>query len=280
MILTHRDQDVIRFVARFRFLRSTHLRDLIGGPSAQLLRRLQVLYHHGWLDRPRCQIDYFHKRGSTPIAYCLGSRGASYMRRELDTPFSKMVWSREGRDVGRYFLDHALMIGDVLVAIERACRGDAGMRRFVAPESLAASQVSGDPFRWSVELNGKRVGLVPDGVFGLTDEAGCLHIVFLEADRGTMPITRRGNHLSSISRKLSAYAALWRTGRFAARFGTNRFTVLMVTPGEPRAESIRTAIAGLPSGAGLFRCCHLAELLERPSLVWERPAQRDKSGDV
>ncbi len=204
------------------------------------------------------------------MAYCLGSRGVALMRREHDTPFSQMVWSREERDVGRYFLDHALMVSDVLVAVELACRGEAAAWRFVAAEALTAAQGKGEPYRWNVVLRGKRVGLVPDGVFGLTDEAGNLHIVFLEADRGTMPITRRGHHLSSISRKLAAYSALWKSGKFAERFGTNRFTVLMVTTGEPRAESIRKAIAGLPSGAGLFRCCCLAELIKRPSLVWER----------
>jgi hypothetical protein len=270
MQITQRDRNVISLVARHRFLRSTHLRDLTEGAPAQLLRRLQALYHHGWLDRPRCQIDFFHQGGSRPMAYCLGSRGAALMRREHDTPFSQMVWSREGRDVGRYFLDHALMVSDVLVAVELACRGEAAARRFVAAEALTAAQGKGELFRWNVLLAGKRVGLVPDGVFGLTDEAGNLHIVFLEADRGTMPITRCGHHLSSISRKLAAYAALWKAGKFAEQFGTNRFTVLMVTTGGQRAESIRKAVAGLPSGAGLFRCCCLAELIARPSLVWER----------
>lgn len=204
------------------------------------------------------------------MAYCLGSRGAALMRREHETPFSQMVWSQEGRKVGRYFLDHALMISDVLVEIELACQARADGRKFIAAHSLGALQQKGAAFRWAATLNGKRVGLVPDAVFGIA-KLGCeTHIIFLEADRGTMPITRRGNHLSSISRKLAAYTALWKAGRFSERFGTSRFTVLIVTPGEERAASIRKAITNLPTGGGLFYCCPLSEVLSNPSLMWER----------
>ena len=63
MQLTERDRDILRQVRRHRFLRSSHILALIGGSSQQVLRRLQRLYHHGYLDRPRAQIDYFHRGG-------------------------------------------------------------------------------------------------------------------------------------------------------------------------------------------------------------------------
>jgi DNA-binding Lrp family transcriptional regulator len=59
--LTERDRDIIRLVHRHRFLRSTQIVALVGDSSQQLLRRLRLLYHHGYLERPRAQIDYYHR---------------------------------------------------------------------------------------------------------------------------------------------------------------------------------------------------------------------------
>lgn len=36
-----------------------------------MLRRLQRLYHHGYVERPACQIDYYQRGGSRSIAYGL-----------------------------------------------------------------------------------------------------------------------------------------------------------------------------------------------------------------
>ena len=61
MQLTERDREIIRLVHRHRFLRSSHICSLIPGSPQQLLRRLKLLYHHGFLERPRSQIDYYHQ---------------------------------------------------------------------------------------------------------------------------------------------------------------------------------------------------------------------------
>src|SRR5688572_25716485 len=74
--LTERDVDVLRHVQRHRFLRSSHLAALIGGSRQQLLRRLQLLFHHGYLDRPRAQLEYFDRGGSQSIVYGLANEGA------------------------------------------------------------------------------------------------------------------------------------------------------------------------------------------------------------
>lgn len=92
--LTDRDREILRQVHRRRFLRSTHLVALLGGSRQHMLRRLQLLYHHGFLERPRAQIDYFHNGGSRTIAYGLGNKGAAWLKRELSLPF-------HGLDCGR-----------------------------------------------------------------------------------------------------------------------------------------------------------------------------------
>src|SRR5260221_6605673 len=49
MELTARDRNIIQLVHRQRFLRSSHFAALMADTSQQLLRRLQLLFHHGFL---------------------------------------------------------------------------------------------------------------------------------------------------------------------------------------------------------------------------------------
>jgi Replication-relaxation len=166
MKLTSRDKEVIRQVTRFHFLRSTQIIRLVEGASAQLLRRLQALYHHGYLDRPRCQIDFFQQGGSRPMVYGLGSRGAALMRREFDVPFSKMVWSRSDGSVGRIFLEHTLMVAEILISVAERCKSTDNVK-FIAGEELQSSKQKQGQFRWQATINGKRLGLIPDAAFAL-----------------------------------------------------------------------------------------------------------------
>ena len=56
--LTERDRDIIRLVHRHRFFRSHQITALLGGSEQQIVRRLQLLYHDEYLERPRAQIQY------------------------------------------------------------------------------------------------------------------------------------------------------------------------------------------------------------------------------
>src|SRR5262245_28482937 len=114
--LTQRDLGIIRHIHRHRFLRSSHIVALTKGSAQQTLRRLQLLYHHGYLERPRAQIDYYHRLGSRPLVYGIGTKGAALLRRELTV--SPNAWQTKNRTVGRVFLEHALLTADVMVTIE------------------------------------------------------------------------------------------------------------------------------------------------------------------
>src|SRR3989304_4958318 len=80
--LTKRDREIIRLVHRHRFLRSQQIVALMGGSSQQVLRRLKLLYHHGYLERPRAQLQYYERGGSKSIAYGLGNKGGALLKHE------------------------------------------------------------------------------------------------------------------------------------------------------------------------------------------------------
>src|SRR3954470_4720829 len=74
--LTDEDVEIIRHLARHRFLRSTHIAALVGRSLDRTNDRLKGLFHHGYVDRPRAQLDYYPTSGSAPMVYALADRGA------------------------------------------------------------------------------------------------------------------------------------------------------------------------------------------------------------
>src|SRR5882724_498719 len=146
MQLTDRDQHIIRHVHRHRFLRSSHIIALTGGSRQQTLRRLQLLFHHGYLERPRAQIDYFQRNSSRPLVYGIGSKGASLLRRELAA--SRIDWQAKNRSVGRVFLEHALLTADVMVAIELASRQGRARLLSVDEHPLTRATGQSDTMQW------------------------------------------------------------------------------------------------------------------------------------
>jgi DNA-binding Lrp family transcriptional regulator len=195
--LTDRDGEILKCLQRHRFLRSDHIASLCLGSRQQILRRLQRLYHHGYLERPLCQIDYYHS-GSRRIAYGLGDKGAAWLKHQLSFPFQKLDWKQKSH-VGRLFLEHALLVSDIMVAIELACRNRPDIR-LLSADDLKIPKMR-EPFQWQVDIGQRRkIGVIPDRVFGL-EINGKSSWYCLEADRGTMPITRDKLDQTSFHRK-------------------------------------------------------------------------------
>ena len=247
MRLTERDHKIIRLIHRHRFLRSHQIIALIGGSSQNLSRRLQWLFHHGYLERPRAQLQYYERTGSQTIAYGLGNKSGS--RLQLDPA----TWGEKNRAIGRMYLAHALLVSDVMVSLELACR-QHGIRLLHEDELNLPVET---PLHWRVKIrNGTKLGVIPDRVFALeyADQHGSTQRVyyFLEADRGTMPVIREKLAQSSFYRKLLAYEATWINKVHQRHLGISRFRVLTVTTSAARVKSLLDACSRLQRGHGLF----------------------------
>lgn len=243
--LTTRDSEIVRNVFAHRFLRSNQIHALIGGSKQQLLRRLQLLYHHGYLDRPHAQIQYY-RRGSEAIVYGVGNRGIALLEQKFGVPRRKVDWTAKNRSSTRMFLEHTLAVADIMIAFERACR-DNGTVKLV--------EYGNDLLHWNVEVRHRdtrcKVGVVPDRVFGLKRHAmpNDTSWYFLELDRATMPIERPTLKQTSFMRKLLAYQATWQQ-KLLKDFP--RFRILTVTTTKERVTNLLQASAKLDRGRGLF----------------------------
>lgn len=272
MEITTRDLDILTSVARHRFLRSTHVVALLGASAQGVLRRLQLLYHHGYLERPRAQLEYYHQGGSREIAYGLGSKGAKLLGERLGDTFAKERWGDKNRLVGRMFLRHALMVSDVLVAFQIACRNH-GSIEFI-PESA----------HWRVALEGgRKFGVIPDAAFALnrTSDNGNEERVlfFLEADRGTMPVSRKSLQQTSFRRKFLCYQATWLQGVHKIRFKHERFRMLTIGTSNARLTALRAECAKLERGRGLFLFLH-EDVLANPSSLLDEVWMQSHSNET
>jgi hypothetical protein len=209
------------------------------------------------------QLDWY-ARGSEPLVYALGNRGAELLETEGVVRRGGVRWDTKNRNVSRIFLHHTLAVAEVMVAFEVACRSRKGVQ-FIPPEEVLAGAPEATrrlrlPFRWQVEVrhDGKpyRLGVEPDKVFGLRFEGEPkgrnLAFFFLEADRGTMPVVRKDLGQTSFLRKLLCYQETWRQGIHRTHLGISNFRVLTVTTNRERVGHLVEACGLLGNSGRLF----------------------------
>jgi len=217
------------------------------------------------------------------MVYGLGNKGATLLKDEIGIPFHHLRWSEKNRAVGRVFLEHALLVSDMMVTIELACRAHGHVRLLNQNQLQLAGQSNQEhpSLHWRVNVNTNlKLGIIPDRVFALEyeDRHGrtTRAFFFLEADRGTMPVMRKNLSQTSFYRKLLAYEATWSQSIHRSRFGFHRFRVLTLTTSTLRVQSLIEACSKLKSGHGLFLFADRT-ILENPgkflSPIWQMARQ-------
>lgn len=156
IVLQDRDLLLLQSAHEYRLITTPQFFQLFSGESRDgLYRRLQKLFHHGYLDR-------IGSNPNAPLVYALGRSGAETLavsrRKEVRAPY----------------IAHQLMIGDFRIALTLATRE------------------RGIVLSWRAVPRGLPVR--PDGFFGLQfpdrPEGRNRAFFFLEADRSTMPRDR------------------------------------------------------------------------------------------
>jgi DNA-binding Lrp family transcriptional regulator len=244
--LTDDDVEIIRQLARHRFLRSTHIATFVGRSLDRTNDRLLRLFHSGYIDRPRAQLDYYWSKGSAPIIYALADRGARLLAERDGLNFANLEWSRKNREAGRPFIEHQIAIADFQVALHRAVRERSGVQLLDASDILAASPMATrearNPFLLRAKLSHRGwthdIGAVPDLVFGLRFSDGSRRCFMVEIDRGTMPVTRADINQTSFERKMRVYLTAHAAGQHQRQFGWKTFRVVTLTSDYHRKESM------------------------------------------
>jgi DNA-binding PadR family transcriptional regulator len=242
LVLQERDREIVRLVADYRFITSEEIQALIPGSDQTILRRLQKLYHAGYLDRPRSQ----QQRGNAKMIYALGQEGAHLLAKLRGNEYPKGDWSEKNRQVRVQYLEHSIMVSRFRATLTLAAR----LNGQVALESWHQGQELQDEVRVEHPDWTERIPVCPDAFFVLrltAEREGCNRVhVLLEADRGTMTLKR-------VLTKLRGYWHYWRSGKQEERFEMKNFLVLTVSRTTERSENLSAATQELdaPKHRGL-----------------------------
>jgi len=263
--LTEDDVEIIRQVARHRLIRSTDLAALVSRSPDRTNDRLRLLFHAGYVDRPRAQLDRFPTEGTAPMVYALADRGARLLCKREGLCCGAGDRSYNNRRAGRPFIEHQVEIVNFQVALQRAVAQRSDVRLIQMEDMIAASRQqmrrrSGAPFalRAKLSLRGwvREASVVPDLVFGLQLKSGKRLNFMVEIDRGTMPVCRSDPDRTSFEQKMRVYLAAHAAKQHERQFGWKNFRVLTVTTDRQRMQSMKDALEGLrvpgSSGASLF----------------------------
>lgn len=266
--LTSRDVAILRHVSRHRFLNSQQIRELVG-ESPRIVRRLQSLFHAGYLDRPRAQLTYYASAGSSPLVYALGRKGAQVIADSDDDNDDAYRWTLKNKRAGQVFVQHTIETADILVRLQKSTSSRSEVKLVTAEQVIAESPTATlemrAPTKLTVDVAYRekcyRLSVIPDGMLALEFGDGVTDAhersnFFLELDRETMPVMRKSKSLgkegrqTSLLSKFLTYYAVWRQGLHKERFGWENFRVLTVTTSKKRVDTMIAAVKEITDGRG------------------------------
>lgn len=252
------DLKILQDLGDYRYLDARQILALHKEDNERTLkRRLQLLFHAGFLDRPSQQFSYL--RPSSHIIYALGKKGAKLI---FSDRRAEANWTKRNKSVKPLFLQHALMVSNFRVVLTLALNKTKESKLLNWQEENLSDKVY---------LEGQRLPVSPDAFFTIEDKDDLIHF-FLEADRSTMTQDRFLN-------KMKAYWQWWKEGKFKDKFNISAFRVLTVTISDERKENLRNATKKADDsqeGSEMFWfACEKDYSLEKPDSIlnpiWQSP---------
>ena len=221
-----------------------------------MIRRLELLFDNAYINRidPNREDAYVI---NSDMLYCLDAKGARALqeRGELARPYAD-----PRRKAGRDHVSHALLISDFMTAVRVGCAQTEGRVSFIPAEEILAGSprlTKTHPLKIEAPVKDKKGawknnGTIPDELFGLDfTKQRIKRFYFFEADRGTMPQSRkRSPDMSAIKRKYETFFEFRKRRLATDEFGFNNFSVLFLTD-----SSAQRALNAREATSTVFECC-------------------------
>jgi hypothetical protein len=265
MVLTLRDEHIVRWVYELRFVTHEQIQELLFTPTtaSSCKRRLTLLYHNGYLDRRL--IPLRSRFGANRAAYCLDRKGKDLLVHQTGTGLAQIDWRPADNDREQYFLEHLLSTNQVRICVTIAAAEQGFDLTWVNERALRSSAMRDlvkDPKNPATDL-----AVIPDGYFQLATDDLPLGFA-VELDRATVEERQ-------FKTKVRALGQWKTTGAYRQRFGTGSLRVLFVVEGSKRDPNRLTRIKSWAEheGAGnLFWFAPLSEISRHSifqSPIWQ-----------
>ena len=277
IFLQQRDIDLFESLAKYRYLTTTQLHNIIftGLSPTSIRRRLFKLYHNAYIDR----LFTDNPQSTKPVGeacYFLDKDGYNVLVSERDYDGA---FQAKNKRVKAVFLNHTIAIIDFRLSIEKGLKNN---KLAYLPENAWFSEYDmQDPMAtkkrdkyiiydevYDSEIN-RRVSLYPDSLFvlnGLGKYADYQALYFVEIDRGT-------ESSKKILKKLRAYDLYLKNKGFKKYADVNFFKVLFVTTSQKRIDALLENLQD-NSGLDLFLFSHFEETKNNNVItdsIWLKP---------
>lgn len=240
MRLTQRDTQVILGIYSYRVMTAHQIEALYFASNqpdtrsrrSACQRRLQMLYHHGYLERISRPVIL--GEGRSVFVYALDKRGAEVVAIELGIDRQAIGWKPKQNMLGALFLEHLLITKEVRSVVEiLVVLGMFQKTQWIDEQTLNATEYQ-DKLPIYVD-NHKTKRIIPDGFFSIwrPNQAKPASF-FLEVDQGT---TTNALWIE----KVKAYQAFRSSGKSLSYFGTEYFRILAVVKSQGRLQNLKKA---------------------------------------
>jgi hypothetical protein len=244
-IITERDISLVRAVLDYRFVYTKHILWLQPPKtsSRNIQTRLQLLYHHGYLERIRLE----ELRGAENIVYSLTEKGAVLLAEADSVAREEIAWGRYMNKVSPTHIRHLLEINDVLLSFQLVL-SEAQARREIAEFFIKRGEPKKDRLPAILRAaDGRRVpvAIVPDAFIAIKFDARNYGVFFVEVDRATMSTGRW-------QEKVKVYREYNHSEHLKEKFRAEWCIVLTVAPSEKRIASLAEKTIALGGRRGFW----------------------------
>jgi len=242
MRLTTRDKQVIWGVHCYRVMTAHQIEVLYFASKkpntrsrrSACQRRLQHLYHHGYL--ARIPQPVILGEGRSVFVYALDKRGADVIADLSGVDRKDVGWKPKQNLFGPIFLEHLLITKDVRTVIDLLVGyGVFEKMAWIDEQTLNAAEYQNKLPTHTEKNKTKRI--IPDGFFSVwmpNHEKPASF--FLEVDQGT---TTNALWIE----KVRAYQSFRNSGKSLGYFGTTHFRILAVVKSPGRLQNLKKATA-------------------------------------
>lgn len=272
---TERDRQIVTAVSTHRALTTDQVALLFWGhekAGSRCRYRLRLLAENGYLERAEQPMTL--AEGRRPLVYFLNKKGVTLAAEERGIGVGEIDWKPRYNDVKWPFLDHLLATNDIRVRFEvSAPKAGFTILDWVDDKSLASISIR-DTFRVrrpSGRIETMAVG--PDGYVSLLSPDGTTrHRAFIEADRGTVPLTRW-------VKKVESYLAYFESDVFVNRYRASKpFRVLITTTSLKRLANMLDAT--IRAGGRPWFWFTTYETLREPEALLQQPIWQMEGGNA
>ena len=150
-----RDFAMVRAIGDNRILNSHQVWQTVGGSKQNVLRRLEALFDHGFICRPRAQVAQLDRRGGQPMHYELRRAGARLLVEHDAGDMRRYQWATKGKTTRALYIEHTAETAATMLAFRRGVAA-AGLaiaeQHDLLPDLPEKTRQSKKPFRFSVNV--------------------------------------------------------------------------------------------------------------------------------